>query len=472
MERRNCCRSALLCKIAHVCELCCNGSRQTRPLFFHNKDANMRANTAITAVTARQILDSRGRPTVEVDVELADGSRGRAAVPSGASTGSYEAHELRDGDPQRYGGLGVLKAVANVNTCIAAAITGRDAMDQRALDDRLRELDGTERLEKLGANGILGVSIANCRAAAAALKQPLHGRIAHLAGNPEPLMPLPMVNILSGGLHAGRGMDVQDFLAIPARATSIEEAIHTISLVRDAATQVCRSRGLPTLLADEGGLSPGCPTGKDALQLMCACIEAAGMTPGRDVLIAIDVAATSLKDADGGYRLAREGKTLSSSEMISMMRDWVDDYPVVSIEDGLDEEDWAGWRELTSQLGAKVQLVGDDLFTTNPRRLGKGIDGKAANGVLVKVNQNGTLSGTLDVIALARANGYSAIISARSGETEDPFIADLAVGTAAGQIKIGSLRTSSTVSKYNQLLRIEAASKARYAGVHVLAAQR
>lgn len=432
----------------------------------------MRVNTAITAVTARQILDSRGRPTIEVDVELADGSHGRAAVPSGASTGSHEAHELRDGDPKYYWGLGVLKAAANVNTRIAEAILGWDAMDQRGLDDHLRDLDGTERLNRLGANGILGVSIATCRAAAAALKQPVHRRIAHLAANPELVMPVPMVNILSGGLHAGRGMDVQDFLAIPARAASIEEAIHTMSLVRSAAAQVCQSRGLSTLLADEGGLSPGCPSGSDALNLMCASIEAAGLIPGHDVLIAIDVAATSLKDSGDGYCLAREGRTLSSNEMISMMQDWADNYPVVSIEDGLDEEDWAGWQNLTSQLGASVQLVGDDLFTTNLQRLQNGFNNKVANGVLVKVNQNGTLSGTLDVIALAKSNGYSTIISARSGETEDPFIADLAVGTAAGQIKIGSLRTSSTVGKYNQLLRIEACSKARYAGAQFFSAQR
>ncbi|UYO93444.1 phosphopyruvate hydratase [Pollutimonas sp. M17] len=425
-------------------------------------------HTAIKTVEARQILDSRGRPTIEVDISLDDGSLGRAAVPSGASTGTHEAHELRDGDPQRYWGLGVLKAAAHVNTDIARSIKGFDAMDQCGLDKRLCELDGTEQLKRLGANGILGVSIAACRAAAASRGIPLAAHIAELAGNPRQQMPLPMVNILSGGLHAGRGMDVQDFLAIPARADSIDEAIHTISLVRSAAAKVCQSRGLPTLLADEGGLSPGCASGMEALQLMCQSIEAAGLRPGEDVLIAIDVAATSLKDADGNYRLAREGKTLTSSEMVAMMREWVDNYPVVSIEDGLDEEDWTGWAELTRQLGERIQLVGDDLFTTNLKRLQTGMDGKAANGVLVKVNQNGTLSGTLDVVAHARAHRYSTIISARSGETEDAFIADLAVGTAAGQIKIGSLRTSSTVGKYNQLLRIEAAGNAPYAGTQAL----
>jgi enolase len=427
--------------------------------------------TAIKNIAARQILDSRGRPTIEVDVFLDDGSHGRAAVPSGASTGTHEAHELRDGDPARYGGLGVLKAAAYVNTDIARGVAGMDAVDQRRLDDRLRELDGTEQLERLGANGILGVSIAACRAAALARSLPLTAHIAELAGNPAMQMPLPMVNILSGGLHAGRGMDVQDFLAIPARANSIEEAVHTISLVRNAATEVCRAQGLPTLLADEGGLSPGCGSGMEALQLMCRSIEAAGLRPGEDVQIAIDVAATSLKDEDGNYRLAREGKTLTSSEMVAMMSEWVDRYPVVSIEDGLDEEDWSGWAALTEQLGRRVQLVGDDLFTTNSKRLRKGMDDKAANGVLVKVNQNGTLSGTLDVIALAKSNRYSTIISARSGETEDPFIADLAVGTSAGQIKIGSLRTSSTVCKYNQLLRIESECGAPYAGTRALRIQ-
>ncbi|MGS1117902.1 phosphopyruvate hydratase [Castellaniella sp. UC4442_H9] len=427
--------------------------------------------TAITTVAARQILDSRGRPTIEVDVGLAGGHRGRASVPSGASTGTHEAHELRDGDPKRYWGLGVRQAVANVDGEIAQAVTGLDAMDQRGLDTKLRELDGTNQLRRLGANAILGVSLAACRAAASACNRPLYMHIADLAGNPRVLMPLPMVNILSGGMHAGGGMDAQDFLAIPARASSIEDAIHTISLVRGAASSVCQARGLPTLLADEGGLSPGCRSGRVALELMCLAIEAAGLRPGEDVLIAIDVASTALRNDRGDYRLAREGVTRTTDEMIAMLCEWVRDYPVVSIEDGLGEEDWAGWSALTAALGSKVQLVGDDLFTTHPDRLRRGIENRAANGVLVKVNQNGTLSGTLDVIALARQHGYSTIISARSGETEDSFIADLAVGTAAGQIKIGSLRTSSTLSKYNQLLRIEAASSAPYADVLSLPAR-
>ena len=425
----------------------------------------------IRTIHAREILDSRGRPTVEVDAILDDGSFGRASVPSGASTGAAEAHELRDGDPARYAGLGVQKAAANVNGEIARALRGTDSADQRRLDDRLRELDGTPRLQRLGANATLGVSLAVCRAAAASRGQALYERIADLA-EVRPTLPLPMTNILSGGLHAGRGMDVQDFLAVPMRAASIDTAIHLIARVRSAATEVSRERGLPTLLADEGGLSPGCETGRAALELMVESIERAGLTPGEDISIAIDVAATALKGTDGHYRLAREGRDLSSEAMIGMIEGWVGDFPVVSVEDGLDEEDWAGWKLLTERLGSKVQLVGDDLFTTSPQRLARGIDEGIGNGVLVKANQNGTLTGTLDVIAQARVAGYATIVSARSGETEDAFMSDIAVGTAAGQIKIGSLRTSSTVAKYNQLLRIEEQSGASFAGAAALAPKR
>lgn len=424
----------------------------------------------ISSVHARQILDSRGRPTVEADVTLNDGSFGRASVPSGASTGSAEAHELRDGDPQVYAGFGVRRAVANVNGEMAQALVGRDAIDQRALDTQLRELDGTPQLKRLGANAILAVSLANARAAAASLQQPFWRRIADLAGIEQPTLPLPMVNILSGGLHAGRGMDVQDFLAIPASAGSTEEAIHMISRVRNAATEEARQRGLPTLLADEGGLAPGCATGHEALEIMMRSIERAGLRPGEDVLIAIDVAAASLQQPDGAYRLAREGRTVDADAMIAMLEDWVAHFPVTSIEDGLGEEDWDAWQRLTVRIGSRVQLVGDDLFTTNPQRLDRGVSKGVANGILVKANQNGTLTGTIDVIAQARAAGYATIVSARSGETEDTFMSDLAVGTAAGQIKIGSLRTSSTVAKYNQLLRIaQALPGARFAGRAALA---
>lgn len=420
----------------------------------------------IQSIQARQILDSRGRPTVEVDVTLNSGIIGSASVPSGASTGTHEAHELRDGDPRRYAGLGVLRAVSHVNTEIAEVLRNFDALDQRRIDNELVKLDGTPQLERLGANAVLGVSLATCRAAAQALGQPLYSRIAALSETPEITLPMPMVNILSGGLHAGRGMDVQDFLAIPASATSMDEAIHLIARVRSAASEVATKRGLSTLLADEGGLSPGCATGREALQLMVESVEHAGLKPGVDIVIAIDVAATSLYDASiGRYRLTREAREASSAEMAEMAASWVSEFPVVSIEDPLDEEDWSAWAALTARLGKKVRLIGDDFFTTNLRRLSRGISEGCANGVLVKVNQNGTLSGTLDVIAAARVAGYAPVISARSGETEDAFIADLAVGTAAGQIKIGSLRCSDRLAKYNQLLRIEEHSRARFAGM-------
>ena len=428
------------------------------------------SKTTIHSLRARQILDSRGRPTVEVDVELDDGTEGRASVPSGASTGSAEAHELRDGDPAVYAGLGVKRAVGHVNGTLKEALRGVDASDQKAVDARLLELDGTPQLTHLGANAILGVSLAACRAAAASASKPLFAHIAALSGTSNLLMPMPMVNILSGGLHAGRGMDVQDFLAIPASASSMDEAIRMMGRVRSAAAEVAAKRGLPTLLADEGGLSPGCATGREALQLMLASIERAGLRPGEDVVIAIDVAAASLFDrTTGRYILAREGREVTSEEMIEMVASWVEEFPVVSVEDPLDEEDWAGWARITARLGGRVRLIGDDFFTTNSQRLARGIEERCANGVLVKVNQNGTLSGTLEVIAAARAAGYAAVVSARSGETEDAFIADLAVGTAAGQIKIGSLRCSDRLSKYNQLLRIEEFSHAGFAGMSAIA---
>lgn len=423
----------------------------------------------ISAVHAREILDSRGRPTVEVDVLLADGSFGRAAVPSGASTGAAEAHELRDGDAQRYEGRGVRNAVANVNGEIAQALKGRDALDQAGLDDLLLDLDGTAQLKRLGANAILGCSLAICRASAASNGQPLYQRIADLVGVSEISMPMPMVNILSGGLHAGRGMDVQDFLAIPASAGSNDEAIHIISRIRSAATRLMAKRGLTTLLADEGGLSPGFETGREALELMVAATEEAGLEPGRDMLIAIDVAASALKGPNGSYHFARESRTYNSGEIIDLLDGWVRDFPIISIEDGLDEEDWTGWRALTERLGGKIRLVGDDLFTTHLARVQRGITEGIGNGVLVKVNQNGTLSGTLAVIAESRRAGYAPVVSARSGETEDSFIADLAVGTAAGQIKIGSVRCSDRLSKYNQLMRIEEQSGARFAGLSAIA---
>ena len=421
--------------------------------------------SAIRSIAARQVLDSRGRPTFEVDVRLADGSFGRASVPSGASTGTHEAHELRDGG-HAYEGRGVRRAVENVSGEIAAAIAGHDACEQRAIDRSLLELDGSPSLERLGANAVLGVSLAACRAAAAHRRLPLHAHIAELAGTRQITMPMPMVNILSGGLHAGRGMDVQDFLVIPAAASSIAEAIELAGRVRSAAARVMAGRGLPTLLADEGGLSPGLPSGREALRLLVEAIEDAGLRPAADVVIALDVAATALWDRDAGaYRLAREGRMATSDEMIDMAEDWTGEFPIVSIEDALDEDDWPGWQRLTERLGRRIRLIGDDLFTTHLGRLRRGIEQGVANGVLVKLNQNGTLTGTLDVIAAARTAGYAPVISARSGETEDSFIADLAVGTAAGQIKIGSVRCGERLAKYNQLLRIEEDSSAPFAGM-------
>jgi enolase len=410
--------------------------------------------TRIEGVHARQILDSRGRPTVEVDVTLDDGVLGRASVPSGASTGTHEAHERRDGDPGHYAGLGVRAAVRAVQDEISPALRGLDVTDQRGIDTVLRDLDGTDNLSRLGANAVLGTSLAVCRASALATRRPLYRRIAELAGVDTPVLPMPMVNILSGGLHAGRGMDVQDFLVVPVRSSGTAAALHAVARVRAAASDALAARGLPTLLADEGGLSPGCASGREALALMVEIIERAGLEPGRDCLIAIDVAAHSLVAADGRYALAREGVVRTTAEMIDMVEGWVEEFPIVSIEDALDEEDWTGWTELTGRIGQRVRLIGDDLFTTNVARLERGIAAYAANGILVKVNQNGTLSGTLDVIARARAAGYVPVVSARSGETEDDLLADLAVGTAAGQIKVGSLRCSDRLAKYNQLLRI------------------
>lgn len=427
--------------------------------------------TLIRSLRARQILDSRGKPTVEVDATLDDGSFGRASVPSGASKGTAEAHELRDGDAGHYGGNGVLNAVANVNGEITRELCGFDGDDQRGLDARLVELDGTSGLSRLGANAALGVSLSVCRAVAAARAQPLYERIAGLAGA-RPLLPLPITNILSGGLHAGRGMDVQDFLAVPMRAVAMDEAIHQLARIRTAADDVCRERGLPTLLADEGGLCPGFASAREALQLMMASIERAGLQPGVDVAIAIDVAATTMIRPGDRYRLVREGRDLDSDAMIDMIEAWVDEFPVVSVEDGLGEDDWQGWRRLRQRLAERVQLVGDDLFATNAARLARGVSERCANGVLVKANQNGTLSGTLDVIAQAKSAGWATIVSARSGETEDAFIADLAVGAASGQIKIGSLRTSGTVAKYNQLLRIAERSGASLAHSTVLSGRR
>jgi enolase len=393
---------------------------------------------------------------------LNDGSIGRASVPSGASTGGSEAHELRDGDPNHYSGLGVLSAVANVNGVIATSVVGLDACEQTAIDERMRECDGTRDLARLGANAVLAVSLATARAAAMSEHQMLFEWVGKLAKCSSPVLPVPMVNIFSGGKHASGGMDFQDFLAVPLNAESLSAALHMAERVRTAATKLCEKRGLPTLLADEGGLSPGCRAVRDALSMMIESIEHAGLVPGQDIGIAIDVAANGLWVGANQYRLWREQRDCSGEELEAMFAEWIEDFPIVSIEDALGEEDWNGWQSLTSRLGRKVQLVGDDLFTTSEERLKRGAREGIANGILIKLNQNGTLTGTLEVIASAKRIGYVPIVSARSGETEDAFIADLAVASGAGQIKIGSLRTSSTVAKYNELLRIEKASRMPY----------
>jgi enolase len=413
----------------------------------------MRA-TAIADIKGRQILDSRGRPTIEAEVRLQGGAWGRAAVPAGASRGAAEAHELRDNDPTQFQGRGVRQAVARVNGPIRAALLGQDGDDQAAIDATLAALDGTPNFARLGGNAVLGVSLATLRAAAGAASEALHRRIARLAGCAPPTMPLPMVNILSGGLHAGRGMDVQDFLVMPVGAESYGQALDWICRVRLSAAELMEQDGLTTLLADEGGLSPGFAHSHTALELMVRAFEAAGLRPGADVAIALDIAASSLGQANGRYQFPRAGASYDAAEMTALLAGWVAEFPIVSIEDGLGEEDWAGWPGLTARLG-DIQLVGDDLFATQPARIARGVKAGVANSVLIKINQNGSFSGTLEAMRTARAAGYACVVSARSGETEDDFIADLAVGTGAGQIKIGSVRNSERLAKYNQLLRIE-----------------
>jgi enolase len=407
----------------------------------------------IASVHARQILDSRGRPTVEAEVVLADGATGRACVPSGASTGRHEAHELRDGDPSSFQGRGVQRAVAAVRERIAPTLRHRSALDQEGCDAVMRELDGSPQLTRLGGNAVLAVSLAVCRAAAAHRGVPLYAHIAELADS-TPSMPVPMTNILSGGAHASRSMDIQDFLVIPVGAGSYSQALEMITRVRAEAARLMAERGLTVLLADEGGLSPGFADPREALSLMLDSFGAAGLRAGEDAAIALDVAASEL-NSGGGYQLAHLGRRLSPREMAGYVGDLVASHPaIVSVEDPLDQDDWETWRELTTALPG-IQVVGDDLFATNPGRIARGITAGAANAVLIKPNQNGTLSGTLAAMAIARRAGYSLIVSARSGETEDSFVADLAVGTGAGQIKIGSVRSSERLAKYNQLLRIE-----------------
>ena len=409
----------------------------------------MTAGTRIEAVAAREILDSRGRPTVEADVRLDGGALGRASVPSGASTGRHEALELRDRDEMRFGGLGVRGAVRNVGEEIGPAVVGRDALDQAGLDAALVALDGTPGKERLGANALLAVSVATARAAAAARGLPLW---RHLAGG-QPILPLPMVNILSGGLHAAGGLAFQDFLVVPVGAGRYSEALEMVYAVRSATEVILTGRGLSTLKADEGGFGPALVRPEQALDLLEQATRRAGYRPGDEVAFAVDVAASHFA-REGLYDLPHHGP-IGAPELVHLLEDLVDSYPLVSIEDGLGEDDWEGWALLTRKLGARVQLIGDDLFTTDLGRVERGIDESVANAVLVKMNQIGTLTETIAVVERARDAGYATVVSARSGETEDPFIADLAVATAAAQIKIGSLAQSERLAKYNQLLRIE-----------------
>ena len=417
--------------------------------------------TSISSVHARQILDSRGNPTVEVDLTLEGGASGRAAVPSGASTGEFEATELRDGGAQ-WGGKGVTQAVANVNGELAAAAVGLDASDQRAVDDALIALDGTANKSRLGANAILGVSLACAHASAADAGQPLW---RYLGGADASILPVPMMNVLNGGAHADNRVDFQEFMIVPCGAASFGEALRVGAEVFHALKATLKGRGLSTAGGDEGGFAPDLGSNEEALQVLVEGIEAAGYHPGEDVGIALDPATSEIFE-DGSYALAHEGRLLSSAEMADYWADMASRYPILSIEDGMDEEDWEGWKQLSEKIGQSVQLVGDDLFVTNTERLGRGIELGVGNSILIKVNQIGTLTETLDAIAMAREAGYSAVMSHRSGETEDTTIADLAVATGCGQIKTGAPSRSDRVAKYNQLLRIEEAlgSQAVYPG--------
>jgi len=418
--------------------------------------------TIISDVYAREVLDSRGNPTVEVEVRLESGAFGRAIVPSGASTGAHEAIELRDGDKSRYLGKGVLKAVENVNNVIAPEIIGYNALDQVAIDRRMIELDGTPNKAKLGANAILAVSMAVARAAADALDVPLY---VYLGGFNAKTLPVPMMNILNGGAHADNNVDVQEFMILPAGAPSFREALRMGAEIFHALKAVLKGKGLNTAVGDEGGFAPNLGSNEEALATIMEAIEKAGYKPGVDVFLGMDIASTEFFK-DGKYHLEGEGKSFTSAEFVDLLAGWVERYPIISIEDGCAEDDWDGWKLLTDRLGGKVQLVGDDLFVTNTARLADGIQRGVANSILVKVNQIGTLTETFDAIEMAKRAGYTAVISHRSGESEDSTIADIAVATNAGQIKTGAPSRTDRVAKYNQLLRIEdqLGSVAQYGG--------
>ncbi|MBI4730235.1 MAG: phosphopyruvate hydratase [Acidobacteria bacterium] len=416
----------------------------------------------IASVRAREVLDSRGNPTVEVDVRLGDGSLGRAIVPSGASTGAHEALELRDGDPKRYGGKGVRRAVENVNETIARVAVGADATDQRGVDTRLLDLDGTRGKTRLGANALLGVSLASAKAAAASAGLPLY---RFLGGANAHVLPVPCLNVLNGGAHADNSLDVQEFMIVPHGAASFAEALRWGSEVYHALKGVLGERGLETGVGDEGGFAPNLASNDEAIGALAEAVARAGLDLGPEVALALDVAATAL--ASGGtYEFAGEGRTFSAAELSERYGAWAERYPIVSIEDPLAEDDWEGWKIATERLGGRVQIVGDDIFVTNPERLGRGIREGIANAILIKVNQIGTLTETLDVIEMARAAGYRCMISHRSGETEDATIADLVVATGVGQIKSGAPARGERTAKYNQLIRIEEdlGDGARFAG--------
>jgi enolase len=410
--------------------------------------------SVIEYIEAREILDSRGNPTVEVDVVLEDGSLGRAAVPSGASTGVHEAVELRDGDKGRYVGKGVLKAVENVNNLIAAELVGLDALDQVDIDRTMIELDGTENKGKLGANALLGVSMATARAAADHLQLPLY---KYLGSYHASTMPVPMANILNGGSHADNSVDFQEFMIMPVGAESIREAVRMVAEIFHTLKGVLKEKNYSTAVGDEGGFAPNLGSNEEALDLILSSVEKAGYKPVDDIVIALDPAMSELYDKKTGkYQLRwSTGDELTSEEMVSYWENWVNKYPIVSIEDGLDEDDWDGWKLLTDRIGDRVQLVGDDLFVTNTKRLKDGIDKGIANSILIKVNQIGTLTETFEAVEMAKRAGYTAVVSHRSGETEDSFIADLVVALETGQIKTGSMSRSDRLAKYNQLMRIE-----------------
>ncbi|SFE83256.1 phosphopyruvate hydratase [Peptostreptococcus sp. D1] len=409
--------------------------------------------SAIESVYAREVLDSRGNPTIEVEVVLESGAIGRAIVPSGASTGAFEAVELRDGDKGRYLGKGVLQAVDNVNEVIALEVEGLDAFDQPGIDALMCELDGTPNKGKLGANAILGVSLAVARAAADELGLPL---FQYIGGVNAKQLPVPMMNILNGGEHADNNVDVQEFMILPVGADSFAEALRMGAEVFHSLKKVLAERGLACGVGDEGGFAPNLNSNREALELIVDAIKGAGLEPGKDIMLGMDVASSEMYNKETGkYELKGEGKVLTSEEMIELYEGWVSEFPIITIEDGLDEEDWAGWKLLTDRLGKKIQLVGDDLFVTNTERLSRGIEAGVANSILIKVNQIGTLTETLDAIEMAKRAGYTAVISHRSGETEDTTIADIAVAVNAGQIKTGAPSRTDRVAKYNQLLRIE-----------------